>query len=140
MRNVRVGPVPIVVIALTVLLAGCTTSGTSEPPETTAAVAPGASGITGTMTAVGGRAGTPDAPAVGQVLIWPTTAAAPSTSAGIFPRPLKAIDTSGVFTVALEPGWYLVRATEIGGLVCGEVATEVEAGKVAPLDFICEHR
>ena len=98
------------------------------------------SGIMGTMTATGGRAGTPDSPATGQVLIWATTESAPATTAGLAPRPLQAIATSGEFTVELEPGFYIVRGTELGGLVCGEVTVEVAPREMTTVDFLCQHR
>jgi hypothetical protein len=139
MRRLRIGPVS-TAAALMLVLAACTTSKTSEPPETTAATTPGQSGITGTVTAINGRTNTPDSPADGHILIWPTTETVPSTTASFFSRPLKAVATSGEFNVDLTPGWYLVRATEIGGLMCGEVTVEVKAGKASVLGFICQHR
>lgn len=98
------------------------------------------SGITGTMTATGGRAGTPDSPATGQILVWATTESAPATTVGLAPRPLQAIATSGEFTVELEPGFYVVRGTELGGLVCGEVTVEIAPREMTKVDFLCQHR
>ena len=98
------------------------------------------SGITGAMTATGGRAGTPDNPTIGQILIRATTESAPSTTVGLAPRPLQAIATSGEFTVELEPGFYVVRGTELGGLECGEVTLEAALREMTKVDFLGQHR
>ena len=114
---------------------------TVTPPLSSTTATPPTTGITGTMTATGGRAGTPDSPATGQILIWATTESAPATTVGLAPRrPLQAIATSGEFTVELEPGFYVVRGTELGGLVCGEVTVEVAPREMTKVDFLCQHR
>jgi len=101
----------------------------------------GPSGITGIMTASGGRAGTPDSPAIGQILIWASDEFEPATSADLaLARPLEAIATSGEFTVDLDPGSYVVRGTELGGLVCGEVTVEIAPHKMTTVDFLCQQR
>jgi hypothetical protein len=102
-----------IVVASGVAIVACTSTDRSDPIEPTATLADGESGIIGTMIATGGRAGTPDSPAAGQVLIWPAADVDSSPASGAFPRPLEAIATTGQFAVELEPGSYVVRGTEL---------------------------
>ncbi len=75
------------------------------------------------------------APVDGQVLLWAGLDAYPDD--GIFPRPTEAVDTSsGPFSVDVDAGDYLVRAT-VGGKVCVDTSVTVAAGAVARLDATC---
>lgn len=130
----------VAVVAIGLVLTACTSTETSETTERSGTLASGQSGIIGTLIATGGRAGTPEKKTSGQVLVWASSGEEPTTTLGAFPRPLEAVSTSGDFTIHLEPGWYLVKATETSGLSCGEVTVEVEASRATVVEFVCQHR
>jgi len=127
-------------MAVALMTSQCTSAESpsdSTGPATT--LAQGQSAIAGTLIATGGRAGTPDQPLTGQILIWPITDS--TTTTGIAARPLQAIDTTGSYSASLDPGSYLVSATESSsGLSCGSTIVFVGAGDATTVDFICQHR
>ena len=136
MRRPSIGSVRVALV-LTLALSSCTPPAAPDAAQESASAQ---SGITGTLTAVGGRIDTPDRPTAGQVQIWLTVDVSRPTSTLAGGRPLEAVDVLGAFVVELEPGRYFVRATEAGGLICGEATIEVKPGSLEVLDFVCERR
>jgi hypothetical protein len=115
-----------------------------QPSVSQVAVAPGqVPGIAGSMLWSGGRAASDGEAVIGQVLVWASSAEQASTvpTNGMFARPLAAVSTiDGAFEVDLEPGWYLVRGTALGGQVCGELTVEVTPGHITNVGFSCVRR
>lgn len=58
----------------------------------------------------------------------------------MIPMPLEALWVFGDFAIQLPPGWYLLTATEVRGLGCGEVTVEVKRAAITTVEFTCQHR
>jgi hypothetical protein len=126
-------------VLLVLAMGACSRSSDGTSTSLVAVVEGENSGIAGTMQAPGSSS-VQGEPVSGQILIWRTTEElSSSTSTGsAFSRPLAAVYVKdGEFEIDLDPGWYIVRATAIGGIVCGETPLEVTANNITVVGFSC---
>lgn len=138
---VRSRAVPLVVL-LVVTFAACSRSSDGTSMSLVAVVEGEATGIAGTMQVPDSSSAQGD-PVDGQILIWWTTEELASTTLTDFPfpRPSAAVYVKGgEFEIDLDPGWFIVRATATGGMICGEASVEVTASHITVVGFTCNEQ
>lgn len=126
-------------VLLVVAVGACSRSSDGTSTSLVAVVEGENSGIAGTMQAPDSSSAQGE-PVDGQILVWRTTDELASTTSTVsaFPRPSAAVYVKdGEFEIDLDPGWYIVRATAIGGMICGEAPVEVTVKHITVVGFSC---
>jgi len=138
MSMVRSRAVPLLVL-LIMAVGACSRSSDGTSTSLISVVEGENSGIAGTMQAPDSSSAQGE-PVDGQILIWWTTEELVSTTSTVppFPRPSATVYVKdGEFEIDLDPGWYIVRATARGGVICGEAPVEVMAKHITFVGFTC---